>query len=98
MNRMVNRMEDREFVALAFDKQKLIDWYEGEKAPEPYKEAGTNRWSGSPTMWMKTFKKGSELEWFNPLDTFTVNYNDQGIIERWVPQGAVDSFGGVVIQ
>lgn len=88
MNRMVNRMEAREFVALAFDKQKLIDWYEGEKAPEPYKEAG----------WMKTFKKGSELEWFNPLDTFTVNYNDQGIIERWVPQGAVDSFGGVVIQ
>ena len=44
-------------VKFSKDKQELIDWYNN-KLCKPYRDEN----------WGKTFKKGSELEWFNAGD------------------------------
>ena len=90
LNRMVGRSENVELVAIGYDKQKLIDWYEEQKVL-PYQDGS----------WHKVFRKGSDLEWNNPLE-----FSDfGGIQEEWTTQEAIngymlyagDSFGFVRI-
>jgi hypothetical protein len=47
-------------------KEQALAFYNAEKV-EPYGDPGINHFSGSPTTWQKTFKKGGPLEWCNPL-------------------------------
>jgi hypothetical protein len=86
LNPMRGRTEETVLVAISFDKQKLINFYNEELAPEPYSDKGTNSFSGTETSWYKAFKRGSDLEWFNPCydGNFTINHHGQGIQEEWV--------------
>jgi hypothetical protein len=68
LNPMMDRMEARRLAVLATDRQKLIDFVEQEKAPEPWRDGN----------WGKVFKKGSPLEWFNPPPPSTL----EGL-DRW---------------
>lgn len=69
------RIQNRSFVAIAFDKQKLSDWYDEQKAAEIYEDG----------QWRKTFKKDSYLEWFNPPFGNWQDYSyGHGVNEQWV--------------
>ena len=84
MNMMRNQSESGSLVAVSDDKDKLINWYNDQKADEPYSEPGTNPFSGGPTTWHKVFKKGSLLEWFNPVNTDKPDHYNHGFIWEWV--------------
>ena len=77
LNPMSANFEKINMVAIAYDKQHLIDWYESLKV-EPYEDEN----------WYKVFKRGSKLEWYNPIE-----YSDYGgIQEEWTTQEAIDNF------
>ena len=77
LNPMPANYEKVNMVAISYDKQKLIDWYESLKV-EPYKD---ERWS-------KVFKRGSKLEWSNPIE-----YSQYGgVQEEWTTQENIDNF------
>lgn len=77
LNPMPANYEKVNMVAIAYDKQHLMDWYESLKV-EPYKDG----------KWHKVFKKGSKLEWSNPIE-----YSDYGgIQEEWTTQEAISNF------
>lgn len=77
LNPMPANFEKINMVAIAYDKQHLIDWYESLKV-EPYEDEN----------WHKVFKRGSKLEWYNPIE-----YSDYGgIQEEWTTQEAIDNF------
>lgn len=77
LNPMPANFEKVNMVAIAYDVEKLKEWYESLKV-EPYKDDN----------WHKVFKKGSKLEWNNPLE-----YSDYGgIEEEWTTQEAIDNF------
>lgn len=77
LNPMPANFENINMVAIAYDKQHLIDWYESLKV-EPYEDEN----------WYKVFKRGSKLEWYNPIE-----YSDYGgIQEEWTTQEAIDNF------
>ena len=77
LNPMPANFEKVNMVAIAYDKQQLMDWYESLKV-EPYKDGN----------WHKVFKQGSKLEWSNPIE-----YSDYcGVQEEWTTQEAIDNF------
>jgi len=47
-------------------REDALAFYDAEKV-EPYTEPGENGFTGLPTTWGKTFRKGGPLEWMNPL-------------------------------
>lgn len=70
LNPMTDRLESRKVICLATSIEKLKEWYFEQKSDKPYND----------DKWYKKFKKGSELEWFNPLPN-EVNFgefNDYG--------------------
>lgn len=70
LNPMTDRLESRKVICLATSIEKLKEWYFEQKSDKPYND----------DKWYKNFKKGSELEWFNPLPN-EVNFgefNDYG--------------------
>lgn len=81
LNMMRDRAESSQCVAIADEPQKLIDWYNS-LLTEPYSE-DFDEWNG-PKTYRKTFKKGSCLEWFNPISSFTPDSSGHGIREAWV--------------
>lgn len=81
LNMMRDRAESSQCVAIADEPQKLIDWYNS-LITEPYSE-DFEEWNG-PTTYRKMFKKGSSLEWFNPVVSFTPDCFGHGIREAWV--------------
>lgn len=81
MNNVHDRAEGCELVAVSDDYQKLVNWYNSQKAEKPYRSEYDNN------MYYKVFKEGSELEYFNPL--FSLGLNEmspfgQGIKDEWV--------------
>lgn len=77
LNPMPANFEKVNMVAIAYDIEKLKKWYENLKV-EPYQDGN----------WHKVFKKGSKLEWNNPIE-----YSDYGgIEEEWTTQEAIDNF------
>lgn len=81
LNMMRDRAESSQCVAIADDPQKLIDWYNS-LIIEPYSE-DFKEWDWTKT-YRKTFRKGSSLEWFNPVSSFIPNDYGHGIREAWV--------------
>lgn len=102
LNPMRGNTEAVDVVAVAYDKQKLIDWYNSLKAPEPYKDYGENHFSPKGDMggyqsdshcFYKTFIRGSELEWYNPCYDFELDDWGQGIGDSfWVAQELIKDF------
>jgi hypothetical protein len=74
MNPVTANAEAGRITAIAFEKEKLVAWYESQKHTEKWKDGG----------FYKTFKPGSHLEWFNPLYTFEPDDFGHGIHEEWV--------------
>ena len=77
LNPMPANFERVELVAIAYDKQKLLDWYEGLKVP-PYQDGD----------WCKEFQKGSVLEWHNQMEYSSFG----GIEEEWITKEALEGF------
>lgn len=78
LNHMCSRAEAKEIVAFSTDYDKLVQWYESQKAPVPWRDG----------QWYKTFAEGSPLEWFNPCGSILLNdpgHFGHGILEEWVP-------------
>lgn len=86
MNNMRGNTEGKTLVAISDDKDKLVSWYNSQKAPERYKEVGASSFEshGSEHTWHKSFIPGP-LEWYNPIDNFSeLNHWGHGIQEDWV--------------
>ena len=84
LNPMTDRAESGRIAAVSFDKQRLIDFYEAEKAEERYKDG----------RFQKTFKKLSPLEWYNPLKNIhseDPEHFGQGLFEEWIQEENLDS-------
>ena len=77
LNRMTGRFEDTSMVAIAYDEEKLKDFYD-EELVERYKDEN----------WSKTFRKGGPLEWNNPLEWSSYS----GIYEEWTTQDQIENF------
>lgn len=96
---MKGNTENSTVVAVSYEKQKLIDWYNSLLAPEPYKDNGKvsfprkrniDGYSNASHSFHKVFIKGSELEWYNPCDSFKgPDRNGQGLSFQWVEEGDI---------
>ena len=76
MNPITGRREDNSPVAASSEYDRLVCWYESQKC-EMYKDGWMN----------KQFKKGSKLEFFNPIGSTELNAGDwfhHGIYDEWV--------------
>lgn len=96
LNPMRGNTENGSIVAISFERQKLVDWYNSLLAPEAYAEIGTPSFDchGDSHKWHKTFKQGSELEWFNPCeDGFEPNHFGHGISWQWTTEEAAKNSG-----
>ena len=93
LNPMKGNTENSTVVAVSYEKQKLIDWYNSLLAPEPYTDKGEVSfpdkgdfagYENDSHSFHKVFIKGSELEWYNPCDSFEVpDRNGQGLSFVW---------------
>jgi len=100
LNPMRSSTEDGKMVAISYSKEKLLDWYKSEMAEKDYVEEGTPSFDcqGDSHQWRKTFKKGSVLEWYNPINLFDRNsieglkHYGHGIQEQWTFQEQFESF------
>lgn len=54
-------IENIAVVRTADNMPELVGWYQAQLADKPYSDPG------EPHSWGKAFKKGSELEWYNPV-------------------------------
>jgi len=108
LNPMRANTESKEMVAVSDNKEKLIKWYNDEKADEPYYSIGDNHFPAKGDMpenkiedqkFYKVFKKGSVLEWFNPLDNEermndedgTHNHYGHGLYYEWVNEDVLEN-------
>lgn len=82
LNQMLDpKIEMGRIAAFSTEYDKLIEWYNAQKADEPYSDKYCDR------MYYKVFKKDSPLEWFNPADDLRpgeLNHFGQGIKEEWI--------------
>ena len=94
LNPMRGNTENASMMAIALDKQKLLQWYESQKAPAPFVEAGSGSFEchGGSHNWHKTFNSGSPLEWCNPMDSIEPNHYGHGIQEEWVTEDSLNRF------
>lgn len=78
MNPVTDRAERNDNVAIATEREKLIDWYKQQFAEEVWQD----------DRFRKSFKKGSPLEWYNKLDdaelTGEHSLFGHGIHEMWI--------------
>ena len=81
MNMMRNKSESQSLVIISDSREKIIQYYNDNIVP--LYEDKIMEFEGEHT-YRKNFKKGSELEWMNPLfDLNTIDYNGFGIREEW---------------
>lgn len=66
MNMMRNRTESVTEVRRFDTPEQLREWY-NEQLVEPYTDDGPSGFHDGNEKFRKCFRKGSELEWFNPL-------------------------------
>jgi hypothetical protein len=87
MNPMVDRVEAGKIVVLSLERDSILKWYNNQMADEPYDEIGVREYTSerpATKNWHKTFKVGSSLEWFNPVDSFDrVNHYGHGLTDVW---------------
>lgn len=85
LNPMTDRTEAIRVVAISTSREKLLKWYKENKV-ESYKDDN----------WYKFFKKGSKLEWFNPMhdeqngEYYDSGVSQSGIAEEWVNEYSLD--------
>ncbi len=84
MNPMTGRTEDGQITAISYSKQALIDFYNRESV-ENYMDR----------TWSKSFRKGSLLEWFNPLYSFDIGHYGHGIKGTWMDTDSVENIRGL---
>ena len=75
------KIEMGRIVAVSTSYEKLVELYNSNKAESQYSE-NVNDYN-----WNKTFKKDSVLEWYNPVYSLELNYNDEfghGIHDEWL--------------
>lgn len=80
LNPMTGQAEGAEAVAMSDDRQRLVNWYNSQKAPERYND---------DERWNKMFIKGGPLEWFNGLsniDSDVIETFGQGVHETWAEE------------
>lgn len=102
LNRMTDNTEGCSLVAVSDDRDKLLNWYNSERASEPYYSTGTNSFPAKGDFpasyngehkYYKVFKLSSPLEWFNPMkDENQPDHWGHGIKSEWVNE---DSLEGV---
>lgn len=84
MNDMRGKAENVQEIDMAFpDRQAAIDYINSQKV-EPYQDEPSMDDYGHTHGYSKTFKKGSPLEWFNPLSESQMQGDliwNQGIVE-----------------
>lgn len=86
LNPMAGRCEDGAIVALSGNYNRLVSWYEEQKAPQPYRDDDG---------WYRTFAEDSPLHWYNPADTLELNHPDHwghGITDVWVEVDIWDAY------
>ena len=97
LNPMRANTEANEVVAISYDKQALINYYNSQLAPEGYVEEGSPSFDchGDTHRWHKSFIKGN-LEWFNPLyDINSTDHYGHGIDNGiWVDKEDAGSIAG----
>lgn len=92
MNPMRANTEAVDLVAWSDDRDKLIEWYKSNLV-DPYVDNGNPSFEchGDSHNWHKTFLKGSELEWYNPIDIEQgINHWGQGLVSEWVAEDILD--------
>lgn len=96
LNPMRGNIENASMVAIAYDKSRLVNWYEEQMATEAFSEVGSGSFEchGDSHQWNKTFKKGSYLEWYNPTGLGELNHYGHGIQEGWTTEEAIQNFMG----
>lgn len=100
LNPMKGNIENSTIVAVSYEKRKLIDWYNSLLAPEPYTDKGEvsfpdkgdfTGYENNNHAFHKVFIKGSELEWYNPCDSFEEpNHYGQGLDFEWIAEGDIN--------
>jgi hypothetical protein len=88
LNNIQDKSETATLLAVCTDRDKLIKWVEDRA--ESWEEPGVSQFGGYSTTWSKSFRKGSELEWFNPPGNkdFTPDFYGHGIHEEWISEDA----------
>lgn len=96
---MRGNTENSTLLAISYEKDKLIDWYNSQLATEVYEEVGSPSFEvhGDSHRWHKAFKTGSPLEWYNPCYNFEPNHFGQGISEEWTNEEAIRNCGILLI-
>lgn len=88
LNRMFSKSEEVHIVVASLSKEKIEEFYKDQLAPEPYDDpddSENQEWKDK--VWRKTFKKGSPLEWFNPID-----WNEASTYHsEWVPEDQIQN-------
>ena len=72
-----DHIEDSKIVAVSFDYEKLVEWYNSQIAPALWRDG----------RWGKTFAQNTPLEWCNPASSLELNNLYQfghGISDEWV--------------
>ena len=75
-NPVTGKAEEAVICAISTDYKALVNWYLEQLADEPYRD----------DRYLKRFKKGSQLEWYNP-SILTLNETSifgHGISDEWV--------------
>lgn len=94
LNPMQANTETAEIAAWSDDEEKLMKFYK-EELVEPYREEGSPSFiaHGSSHEWVKSFRKGGPLEWYNPLYNLDgdINHWGHGIHTEWVDQIIIDN-------
>ena len=74
-------------VAVFSELELLRSYYQSQLADAPWQDAESPDNYGNVHKWHKVFKKGSPLEWYNPLTSFDIqSWQDVafgGVIENW---------------
>jgi len=87
LNPMRANTEASNLVAWSDDKEKLLNWYRSQLV-EPYSDNGSPSFEchGDTHNWHKVFAKGSQLEWYNPMDNEEgyQNHYGHGLQNEWV--------------
>ena len=85
--RKIRNKSFTEIVAASTDYQKLVDWYNAQLNPEGPETVVFNDTIDSGGSWLKYFKNGSPIEWYNPATTLKLkdpSFDGHGINAQWV--------------
>lgn len=98
---MTSNTEEKSIVAISYEKDKLIEWYNAEFEAEPYVSIADNYFPAKGDFsdnkiegqrFHKIFKRQGPLEWFNPLqDIYRMGTFGHGIYEEWIQEKDINS-------